>query len=140
MRYLIISHGPMSKSAVESAEMILGSQNRVNTLSVTMDSTIESMYEEIVTVTSVYPDEEWIILTDIIGGTPFNASYRFLETNGNVLIVTGFNLPLLIELFMHSELRLLEATEVIKNILPNTMSIVDKTITSESIEEDSFDL
>jgi PTS system fructose subfamily IIA component len=130
----------MSKAAVESAEMILGSQNRVNTLSVTMDSTIESMYEEIVTVTSVYPDEEWIILTDIIGGTPFNASYRFLETNGNVLIVTGFNLPLLIELFMHSELRLLEAAEVIKNILPNTMSIVDKTITSEPIEEDSFDL
>jgi PTS system fructose subfamily IIA component len=130
----------MSKAAVESAEMILGSQNRVNTLSVTMDSTIESMYEEIVTVTSVYPDEEWIILTDIIGGTPFNASYRFLETNGNLLIVTGFNLPLLIELFMHSELRLLEAAEVIKNILPNTMSIVDKTITSEPIEEDSFDL
>ena len=130
----------MSKAAVESAEMILGSQNRVNTLSVTMDSTIESMYEEIVTVTSVYPDEEWIILTDIIGGTPFNASYRFLETNGNVLIVTGFNLPLLIELFMHSELHLLEATEVIKNILPNTMSIVDKAVTSEAIEEDSFDL
>lgn len=140
MRYLVISHGPMSKAAVESAEMILGSQSRVNTLSVTMDSTIESMYEEIVTVTSVYPDEEWIILTDIIGGTPFNASYRVLETNGNVLIVTGFNLPLLIELFMHSELRLLEATEVIKNILPNTVSIVDKAITSEPIEEDSFDL
>ncbi|OUZ19280.1 PTS sugar transporter subunit IIA [Enterococcus cecorum] len=139
MRYLVISHGPMSKGTVESAEMILGTQENVNTLSVTIDSTIESMYSEISGLISNYPNEEWIILTDIIGGTPFNASYRYLEKYKNSIIVTGFNLPLLIELFMQPDLKLEHALDFIKTIQPNTMSLVDAAMVSK-IDEEDFDL
>ncbi|MGT2865511.1 PTS sugar transporter subunit IIA [Streptococcus fryi] len=140
MRYLVISHGPMSRGAVESAEMILGHQEHVSVLSVTVDSTIDSMYDEIVELVSNFPNQEWIILTDIIGGTPFNAAYRYLEKNSNVIIATGFNLPLLIELFMQPNLKLEDAKETIRNAQLNSMSIVDKVEMVETNEEDSFDL
>lgn len=139
MRYLVISHGPMSIGTVESAELILGTLENVNALSVTIDSTIESMYGEILNLTSSYPNEEWIILVDIMGGTPFNASYRYLEKYQNATIITGFNLPLLIELFMKPDLKLEDTTEFIKNIQPNTMSIVDSVLVSK-VDEEDFDL
>lgn len=140
MKYLVISHGPMAKAAVESAEMILGPQSHVFTLSVTMDSTIETMYKEITDLTKQFPEEEWVILTDIIGGTPFNASYRYLSENNSAIIITGFNLPLLIELFMQTDLSLNEAVEYIRNAQPNTMSIVDKVEVVENAADEVFDL
>lgn len=140
MRYLVISHGPMSKGALESAEMILGAQERAHALSVTVDSTIDSTYDEIVALTAQYPGEEWVVLTDIIGGTPFNASYRFLGTHQNAVIATGFNLPLLIELFMQADLSLEQAISVISAAFPNSMSLVDKVELQTSDEASDFDL
>lgn len=137
MQYLVISHGPMAKGAVESAEMILGSQPHVHHLSVTVDSTIDSMYEEIKELLT-RDKEEWVILTDIIGGTPFNAAYRYLSEYSNAIIATGFNLPLLIELCMQEQLTLQEAVAFIEEAQPNTMSIVDKVTVVE--DENVFEL
>lgn len=135
MKYLVISHGPMAKGAVDSVEMILGHQSHVFNLSVTNDSTIMSTLEEIEEVIGKYAEEEWVILTDIIGGTPFNAAYHFLSKNDSAIIVTGFNLPLLISLFMQTDLTLANAIEFIQRCQPETMSIVDKVEVKQEVQD-----
>lgn len=100
MNFLIISHGPMAQASLESAEMILGKQENVKTLSVTHDTTLEGMVCEIESVYDEFNQKELFIFCDIIGGTPSNASLRFMSNHKNVTAVTGFNLPVLIEAFM----------------------------------------
>lgn len=46
MNFLLVSHGPLAASALESVEMIMGQQENVRTLSVTHDTTLEGMEPE----------------------------------------------------------------------------------------------
>ena len=139
MNFLVISHGPMASATCQSAEMIIGQLNNVWSASVKMDSTIESTFKEIEKIILSKSDEEWIILTDIVGGTPFNASYRFMENHSKIAIVSGFNLPLLLEVFMMSEQTKSELLNFIEGMKFNTISVVEK-VEKPALDETIFDL
>ncbi len=133
-----MSHGPMAQGAVQSAEMILGQQEQVSILSITVDSTIQSALQEIKETITKYPDDQWVILTDILGGTPFNASYRFLEERPDIFIIAGFNLPILLETFMMAESSPEAIKEYIISHKESVISLVEYATPSE--EEEEFDL
>lgn len=49
-------------------------------------------------LTELIENDEVLVLSDIQGGTPYNEAYRFkLENPDKVEILTGMNLPMLIE-------------------------------------------
>lgn len=128
MKYIIFSHGPIAHGALESLEMIIGKQENVQSLSITHDSTIESACAELESVISKHPNEQWVVFSDIVGGSPFHASYRVLNqsiSSNKAMIVTGFNLPLLIEVLVQDKKDIIEIKEIIKRIKDNTISIVD---------------
>lgn len=100
MHFILVSHGPYAASALKSAEMIVGKQENVTTLAVDFDTTLEGMTKEIKEVVMDRGDSEVIVFCDILGGTPSNASIRNLHEYPDLTIVTGFNLPILIESFM----------------------------------------
>ncbi|MCW6666252.1 hypothetical protein NHG34_01630 [Aerococcaceae bacterium NML190938] len=135
-----MSHGPMAKSALESAEMILGQQDTVDTLEIRVDSTIETTVKEIFEITDRYDEEEWLILTDIIGGTPFNSAYRYLEHNPKSSIVAGFNLPMLLEVFMRGSYQTKdEILEYVEKSKTKIISVVNYQALESTAAED-FDL
>lgn len=143
MKYIIISHGAMAHGAKESLEMITGKQENVYSLSVNYDSTIESTCKEIEELIFNYPDENWIIFTDIVGGTPFHASYRALNKNNlftKAIIITGFNLPLLIEIVLSNINDLAKVKDNVLDISENIISIIDKAIDSNNELVDDYDL
>ncbi|MGC3011489.1 PTS sugar transporter subunit IIA, partial [Enterococcus faecalis] len=72
MNFLLIRHGPMAEAAVISAEMIMGKQENVRTLSVTHDSTLESMETAISEVYEYFGSHDLMFFCDILGGTPSN--------------------------------------------------------------------
>lgn len=138
MRFLLMSHGPMAQGALESAQMIVGQQETVHIVSVSHDSTIDTTFEDIVNIVSQYDNEDWLFITDIIGGTPFNAAYRYIEEyNKDTAIITGFNLPLLLELFMRSNDSLDSILDYINTQKEQTISVV--TVTPFE-QEETFDL
>ena len=135
MRYLLISHGLLSKGALDTAKLILGELPNVEYLSVIIDSTIESTYAEIEKVINNNPNDQWLIITDILGGTPFNAAYRYLSKNKNVCVYAGFNLPILLELFMRNDLQMSEIEEFIKEKVFSSMTVVSKAENAIENEE-----
>ena len=139
MRYLLISHGPFAKAAVESLQMIMGECSNVDALSVMLDSTIQSTVEEINSVVDSHSEDQFVIVTDIRGGTPFNASYRVLKEKGNCVLISGFNLPLLLDLLLLPSDSLEAVIERVEKQFPKTLTIVqDGLQTSEAT--DDFDL
>lgn len=100
MFFIIVSHGPFAKAALQSTEMIIGEQENVITLEVDYDTTLEGMAKALKKVIKDKGAENVIIFCDILGGTPANACIKNLDEFPNLSVVTGFNLPVLIESFM----------------------------------------
>ena len=70
---LLMSHGDFAKSAIKSAELIVGEQTNYDTLSVfvaeQLDNLKQEMFEKIAQLDT---SKGLLVLTDIIGGTPMN--------------------------------------------------------------------
>lgn len=133
MHYIFMSHGPMAAGTLETAEMILGKQEDVAIISISIDSNIETTLEELKSKTAGIEDE-LLIVTDIIGGTPFNAAYKYLALHPKARIVTGLNLPMVIQLLMERHKSLDELAAHIEANVHTFVSVVsfqEETVSDE---------
>lgn len=95
-----MSHGHFASGILNSLEMIIGKQDNIDVIQITDDSSLEGTVEQIENLYKKNNFEDTVIICDILGGTPSNASLRFLSNKDNILLITGMNLPMLLELFM----------------------------------------
>jgi PTS system mannose-specific IIA component len=100
---IIACHGDTATGLLSAAEMICGKQENVITLSLKPGMAAESfgsLLKE--TVDSLNSKNEIIIFTDLMGGTPSNQALKYFLNNDRIQIVTGVNLPMLIEAIFSS--------------------------------------
>lgn len=99
MKVLLTSHGSFCEGILESYNMIAGNNPDIITLKLDNDGIGKFQENLNALVNEIIEKEELLILCDIKGGTPFNESYNLLLTNPDkIRIVTGMNLPMLIEI------------------------------------------
>ena len=95
---LITSHGGMAEGMMQWVKMLVGEQEHLDyvTFGEEMGSDeLDELYGE--KITSVSPDNQYLVLCDIKGGTPFNVVSRYSFKNEDVAVIYGMNLPILIE-------------------------------------------
>ena len=130
-KFLIATHGTFSAGAKSSLAMIIGSTENLFIIQAYVDSN-KDIEEEIRTITSRVGDEdELIVFTDILGGSVTNQLLQQI-TRPNVHVVSGFNLPLLIDIILGDAAT--PAAEVIEEAIINAkeqMVYVTKLINSE---------
>lgn len=99
---------------VKTAEFILGSLEHCLSVSIDGSGSPEMMRKEIETaIKNVNSGSGVLVLTDMFGGTPSNLSLSFL-TAGEVEVLTGANLPMLIKAVqVREKMNLLEAAQTI---------------------------
>ena len=125
---ILISHGYFAKYAMESAEMIVGKQENYKVISVTDDKDLEDVIKELEDSYKILSkDREVIVLADIFGGTPCNATSRLMLNGEDVVAYTGFNLPVLLELLLNRDDTLDNIKLKLKKVYNETfISISDK--------------
>jgi len=97
---LLLSHGKLAAGLLDSYNMIVGENDRVSAIGLT-DEGIGLFRERLQQYMADKKDRVTLILTDIKGGTPFNEAYNLLlQHPEDIKVVTGMNLPMLIELGM----------------------------------------
>lgn len=94
---IAISHGSYAKELINSVEMIYGKQEKIRTICLERDKSIESLGEKIDRTIKELNVEEILILVDLLGGTPYNAACLFMDRE-NVNIITGMNMPMILEI------------------------------------------
>lgn len=95
---LVTSHGDLCQGMLNSLAMIAGENHNVFVLKFDdYNNYKEELTKKLNTLTSHYNGV--LIFTDIMGGTPFNESYKYIRENNksNIKIITGVNLPMIIE-------------------------------------------
>ena len=102
---MIVSHGEMANGLVDAMQMITGSQEQVAAISLQESDSPEDLSGRIDEMLPSIDDGDGVlIMVDLFGATPFNASLRlYLELNRKIEIVTGANLPMLMETVVFRE-------------------------------------
>lgn len=102
---IVISHGHFAVEALNSAEMIIGKQEFVEAVSLMPGEALEGLKKKIEeSIKNLKECSQIFILFDIYGGTPSNASMNFAVRRDDIKVISGLNIPMLIEFFTHREL------------------------------------
>ncbi|EQA00716.1 PTS mannose transporter subunit IIAB [Glaesserella parasuis] len=99
---IIATHGVAAEQLLKTTEMLIGEQSDVATIDFVPGEnaeTIMAKYQEKLANELAHCDQV-LFLVDTWGGSPFNAANRVSEGKDNMDIVTGVNVPMLVETFM----------------------------------------
>lgn len=135
---LVMSHGDLARAAVQSAELIVGKQENYDCLSVFLVDEIESLKEEMLAkVDQLDTSKGLVIVCDVIGGTPMNLSGHLIDRE-HTMVVSGLNLPILLELFMNRDKSIGELHELIQGAYQTGFVIREGITLKEEDEDDSL--
>jgi len=94
---VITSHGNLARELYNSARLIVGDQPQVETVALQEAETPASLIQRLnQAVEAVDRGQGALVLADLLGGTPANASLR-LVGNPRVACLTGANLAMVLE-------------------------------------------
>ena len=95
---VIVTHGHLAGELLAAAEMIIGPISFITAVSIGWHDDVDAARDEVQrAITRVSQGAGVLLLTDMFGGTPTNIASMFLD-DGNVEVVTGVNLPMVIKL------------------------------------------
>jgi PTS system mannose-specific IIA component len=95
---VIVSHGQVANELLAAAETIIGHVKHITAVSIGWHDDVEAASNEVErAVSRVSEGGGVLLLTDMFGGTPTNIASMFLKA-GEVEVVTGVNLPMVIKL------------------------------------------
>lgn len=104
---LVVAHGNLAESLIETAEMIVGHVDGIKACPFCQGSDVEKLRKMLKqSIKDVNNGEGVIVLTDMFGGTPSNISLSFLEDK--LEVITGVNLPMVIGAITKREGRTIE--------------------------------
>jgi PTS system mannose-specific IIA component len=100
---VIVTHGQLAGELLAAAEMIVGPVKHITSVSIGWHDDVDMAHDEIErAIGRVGEGRGVLILTDMFGGTPTNIASMFLA-EGEVEVVTGVNLPMVIKLASQQE-------------------------------------
>lgn len=133
---LMISHGDFAKSALSSAELIVGKQEDCATMGVFEVDNIQALHEEMHDLVKKTKTESGlVVLTDMLGGTPMNMALTLLEDE-DIVVCAGFNMPVLLEVLMNRHMSLDDMKTRILETYDNGLHIKTKEDLMEDDEDD----
>ncbi|GAK48161.1 PTS system, mannose-specific IIA component [Secundilactobacillus oryzae JCM 18671] len=98
---IVASHGNFAKGILQSASMIFGEQEKVETVTFEPTEGPDDLLAKYNAALGKFDkDDQVLFLVDLWGGSPFNAASRIVaEHLDTMALMTGLNLPMLIEAY-----------------------------------------
>ena len=94
---IIVSHGKLGEELLNALTIILGEAPNIDAISIGWYDDVDDSKRRIsASLKKVDQKSGVVIFTDMFGGTPSNLSFAF-QKEGQIEIITGVNLPMLIK-------------------------------------------
>ena len=95
---VVVTHGQFANELLAAAETIIGAIGHITSVSIGWHDDVDAASNEVErAILRVSEGRGVLLLTDMFGGTPTNIASMFLK-EGEVEVVTGVNLPMVIKL------------------------------------------
>ncbi|MBC1319769.1 PTS sugar transporter subunit IIA [Listeria welshimeri] len=133
MNYILAAHGRYAQEVKNSCQMITGQTTNIAAVTFTEDMGVTDVLESYNAVYS--PENETVIIVDIVGGTPCNAAQMFRAKYPEIKIVSGLSLGLIIPLSLGESLEgaIIGAQENIQFV---EVKANNSTVSDDGEEED----
>ncbi|MCX8649654.1 PTS sugar transporter subunit IIA [Gilliamella sp. B2776] len=129
---ILASHGPFAQGALECAQMLMGQQQDIEVITVFVDSNIDLLRQQMAeSYQRLNKGDGVIILVDLMGGTPCNLAGELLIQHGNVLLFSGFNIPVLLEVLNHRAGSLNDVKSAIEEVFSQSCVDVAQVLNSQ---------
>lgn len=93
---ILVTHGPMATSIIESAEMLVGKSEKLVGITLQLSDNFEEFQQKIFAQARQLDEGSGVmILVDLLGGSPYNATAKVLSQE-NIECLTGLNLSMLL--------------------------------------------
>ena len=99
---VIVCHGGVADALMGAVEGILGKQSGWVSVSNSRRS-MDTLRLELEEALKEFSEEEVFIFTDLAGGSCYNSCRQLAVEGKEVTIISGVNLPILLEFFLHRE-------------------------------------
>lgn len=98
---MIGTHGAAAEQLLRTTEMLIGEQENVSYIDFVPGENADTLFEKYnQKLESLDTEQGVLFFVDTWGGSPFNAANRIVVDKDNYEIVTGVNVPMLVEAFM----------------------------------------
>jgi mannose PTS system EIIA component len=95
---VLVTHGRLAVEFIAALEHVVGPQRQILPVCIGAEDDMEERRREILSSVAQVDDGNGVVLlTDMFGGTPSNLAISVLD-RGNVEVIAGVNLPMLIKL------------------------------------------
>lgn len=96
---IVVTHHTLADNLIATAEFIVGPNHNLVGVGISQNEDIEAVRKRLVEMIKKFHKDgrKVLILTDMFGGTPSNISFALYDP-GQVEIVSGVNLPILLKL------------------------------------------
>jgi len=106
---VIVSHGDLAEGLIDAMQLIVGQQEGVVAVSLKETDPIDGLTERVsAAIEEVGGPDGVLVLVDLFGASPFNISAQLTQKHAMVQVVTGVNLPMLLETALQREAMPLE--------------------------------
>lgn len=101
VNFIIASHGEFAAGIRQSGQMIFGEQENVQVVTFMPNEGPEDLMKKFEDALATFePEGQVLFLVDLWGGSPFNAASRIQAVHEDrMAIITGLNLPMLVEAY-----------------------------------------
>ena len=136
MRKIVIAtHSMMAKGLKDTLEFIIGPQKSLLAITAYIDSDYSINQEIEQLFSDLAPDDELIVTVDLLGGSVSNAFSEQIDKD-NFYLISGVNLPLLLELCLSGEQDTKKLIQKAMNSGNEGIVLVNELL--EKTEEDYF--
>lgn len=110
---LLVTHEKISQSLLNIAHDVLDQAiENIATIEIPMDAPLDEIIHRAQTeLSQLDSNQGLLILTDLMGSTPFNVAHQLLSEKENAVLVSGVNLPMLLKLANYRSLPLNQLAE-----------------------------
>lgn len=91
---ILISHGHFSEELKKSTEMIMGPQEAIHTVALLPEEGVEEFEDKLLEV--IKDLDDYVVLADLMGGTPCNVASRLLMQGYQFDLYAGMNMPMVL--------------------------------------------
>lgn len=140
IKILLASHGNLAAGMLSSLELILGKQENVEVLCAYVDGEdnvgprVESF------IKSIKENEQWIVFTDLFGGSINNEFMKYLNYS-NIRLICGMSLPLVMSavLSVSASDTILEIEDDLKDVVPGIVHFCSElNLENDENEDEEF--
>lgn len=135
---VIVSHGQLANELLAAAETVIGEIGHVTAVSIGWHDDVDMARSEVErAIKSVSKGSGVVVMTDMFGGTPTNIAAMFIAP-GEVELITGVNLPMVVKLASNTkEISLEELAREIEEQGKNSIYRTSALLEPQSLKKDA---